>query len=173
MNSFKRFFAAILAGVIVLTSLFSCKAVKEGAELGDVCYNYSLKKIDATGSDNIKNHRGRVVVIHFFGIWSGGLNSAFDTVASEYSGEATVLAIHTDHEKSAAPTYIEQNFASSKIIFLYDERNGNSEDKYYTLLGGVDTYPRTLVLDKDGKITFIKDGDMTYDELVTAINDAK
>ena len=44
-------------------------------------------------------------------------------------------------------------------------------DMYFNLLGGTDYYPRTLVLDKDGVITFTYDGGLSYDALKTQIPD--
>ena len=46
-------------------------------------------------------------------------------------------------------------------------------DDYFLSLGGVSSYPMTVVVDADGIITFRREGSMTYNELVAAINTAK
>jgi len=173
--SFRRISALLLLIVISATILASCNkgsAPTAGNEVGNICYTITLDKIIGDGTDNIKNHRGKTVIIHFFGVWAGDI-SEVDKIATDFSDEVSVLAIHSTHESNKAPEYISNNHKDSKIIFLYDQRNGNNEDKYYTALGGTDTYPRTLVLDKDGVITFIKDGAPTYDELKEAIRNSK
>lgn len=173
---FKRLTALFL--LIVICSLFFVSCNKgasgntAGNKVGDICYTYTLEKIGGDGTDDIKYHRGSIVVIHFFGVWSGDIADV-DKIATNYDGEVKVFAIHSTHESSKAPAFIEENYKNSKITFLYDKRNGNAEDKYYTALGGTDTYPRTLILDKNGVITFVKDGAPTYEELVEAIKNSK
>ena len=169
----KKALAVLLVSVISLTALFSCKKNKpiEGSEVGNLCPTYNLEKLGG-GTDNVKNYRGKTVIIHFWGVWASEL-SAIDSIATDYKDSVKVLAIHTDHERAKAPDYIEKHHKNSEIIFLYDERDGNREDKYYTMLGGTDAYPRTVILNSDGVITYVWDGALTYDELKAAIEDAK
>jgi hypothetical protein len=47
-------------------------------------------------------------------------------------------------------------------------------DAYYLALGGISTYPMTVIVDENGTIAFRREGSMTYEELVeeiTAIKD--
>ncbi len=168
----KKFWAFILLTAIAVTSLYSCGGPKDGFEVGDICYEYTLNKITASETDNIKNHRGRTVIIHFWGTWCDEL-APFDKLANENSTDVTVFAIHSDHERDTAKTYIEEKYSDSSMIFLYDEPDGHSEDKYYSMLGGTDTYPRTLILDKEGIVAFVKDGAMDYDELCSEFDRIK
>ena len=168
----KKILSLILFSVIAVTTLFSCGRPEDGYEVGDACYEYTLDKITSSGTDNIKNHRGKPVIIHFWGTWCDEL-SPFDKIAVDYKGEVTVLAIHSDHERGKAKEYIEEKYMDSEIIFLYDEPDGHNEDKYYALLGGTDTYPRTLILDKEGIVTLVKDGAMDYEELLAEVERIK
>jgi hypothetical protein len=44
---------------------------------------------------------------------------------------------------------------------------------YFNLLGGKSSYPRTLILDRDGIITFTYDGKLEHSELVAEIEKAR
>ena len=43
---------------------------------------------------------------------------------------------------------------------------------YFDLLGGTSYYPRTLVLDENGVITYANDGSVTYGQLEAQIKKA-
>ena len=57
------------------------------------------------------------------------------------------------------------------MIFAKDEPLGMS-DKYYRLLGGPGNYPYTLVIDRDGVITFTTVGALSKTELGAEIDKA-
>ena len=73
-------------------------------------------------------------------------------------------------QRCTCSRFIEKSYSDSGIIFLYDYPVSKQEDKYYTMLGGTDTYPYTLVLDKDGVIRAIKTGSFTYSEMKDMID---
>ena len=122
------------------------------------------------GTVNIDDYRGKVVVINFWGKWCYYCRVElpdFSTVASEYD-DVVVIAIHSDYGRADAPSYISNNFPSSEIIFAYD----NAVEEYYTMLGGTGGYPRTLVLDKDGVVTYARNGALSYETLATLVENA-
>ena len=163
----KKITALLLCFIITLPLLFSCnnKDLKPGNTVGSICYTYNMPKIVGEGTDSIENHRGDIVVVHFFGTWcENGEIAALDRLEKE-KRKLTVLAIHSSHQNEEAKDFIESNYSDSDIIFLYDSSINNQEDKYYTALGGTDTYPYTLVLDKDGVIKAVKTGSFTYSEI--------
>ena len=94
-------------------------------------------------------------------------------IASDFEGEVVVLTIHTTTSKNKDPAYIEENFSDSKMLFVYDVALDKYRDMYFTLLGGTNSYPRTLVLDENGVITFATDGGMEYEDLVEQIEAIK
>ena len=149
--------------------------IPTGSRPGYKCPTYSLELIDGSGEINVKDLRGKVVVINFWGVWCTPCKAElphFNEVASEYDGEVVVLTVHSVQDRNGASAYIQQYFPNSKMLFAYDEALTVYSDKYFTTLGGTDYYPRTLVLDKDGIITFTKDGDMEKAELVSVVEAA-
>ena len=153
---------------------------KRGNTVGDLCYNAEVELVYGNG-DTVKldDLRGKAVVVNFWGTWCPPCKAElphFDQLASEYKDDVTFLAIHTDYQKAAVYNYVSTNFPNSEIIFAYDilidENDESSADKYFSLLGGTMYYPRTLVLDKNGIITFADDGMLTYDALKAEIDNA-
>ena len=150
--------------------------IPTGSSIGMRCPAYSLDLVDGSGKVNIKDYRGKIVVINFWGTWCTPCKAElpyFDRVANEYEGEVVVITLHTTDRSADAPAYIEQNFSNSKMIFAYDVPMSKYVDMYFQLLGGKSSYPRTLVLDEDGVITFTRDGKLEYEELVREIEAIK
>jgi hypothetical protein len=93
----------------------------------------------------------------------------FNEIATEYKDDVVVLTIHTNTDRKKAPQYIEENFANSDMLFAYDLPLSEYVDMYFNLLGGSDSYPRTLILDRRGVITFTRDGKVDHAKLVEEI----
>ncbi len=150
---------------------------ENGNTVGALCYTYDLALVDGSGAVNVKNLRGKVVVINFWGTWCGPCKSElpdFSEVASEYADDVVVLAIHSAWSGTKGTSdYINENLPNSKIIFAYDVMLTEYTDMYIGLLGGGDAYPRTMILDEYGVITFIKDGVISKDALIAEIEKAK
>ena len=130
------------------------------------------KTIEAAsgGTVNISDYKGKVVVINLWGEWCYWCKVElpdFNRVANEYD-DVVVLAMHSNYGRSAAPEYINTNFADSKIVFAYD----NAQEAYYYALGGTGSFPRTLVLDKNGVITYAKAGAIDYATLSSLVESA-
>ena len=68
--------------------------------------------------------------------------------------------------------FVEQKYKDSLIQFAYDVPLNDSIDVYFDLLGGSSFYPRTIIVDGRGVITFAKDSAVTYDQLVTQVEKA-
>ncbi len=151
---------------------------KEEAEIGNKIGNKAPTfNLEREGSDekvNVKNYKGKAVVINFWGTWCGPCKSElpdFDKLAAEYSDKLAIIAVHSVYKRQDAPSYIAENFAESDIIFAYDTLMGDA-DMYFEALGGTISYPYTVILDSDGIITYKHTGQMSYEKLKSAVDEA-
>lgn len=150
-----------------------------GNKVGDRCQSYALDLIDGSGKISIADLKGKIVVINFWGTWCGPCKQElpyFDQIASEYEDEVAVLTVHTVYNtksKLEAPDYIAEHFNDSKMLFAYDAALTSVSDMYFTLLGGTNNYPRTVIIDENGIIAFTKDGAVNHAKLVEVIEGIK
>ena len=147
-----------------------------GSSVGMRCPTYSLDLVDGSGKVNVKDFKGKVVIINFWGVWCGPCKQElpdFNEVATEYKDDVVVITIHTVTNKNEAPEYIAENFPNSDMIFAYDLPLSSTTDMYFNLLGGKSSYPRTLILDRNGVITFTYDGKLEHSQLIEEIDKIK
>lgn len=144
-----------------------------GNQIGKRCISTDLELVLDDGTVNIKDYVGKIVVINFWGTWCAPCKSElphFDEVADEYSDSVVILTVHSIDGVENAPAYVEQNHSNSKMIFAKDK----SGDGYYKALNpGIRSYPVTIVLDKDGVITYKAVGAISKTTLVSEIEKAK
>ena len=156
--------------------------IEYGSMVGDVCYGYDIPTLDENGltgdTFNPADNHGKITVINFWGTWCGPCKAElpyFDRIATEYADTVTVIAISTVAEGGQTPMeYIGENYPDSKIIWgrdkLIDESDPYGGDYYYTLLGGSQTYPMTVVLDADGVIVYSDVVPLEYESLKAIID---
>ncbi len=182
-----RFFALILTLALTVGAFVSCGDEPEetpdetpkaeiGSDIGDQAPSFSLEREGSEEKVNIKNYRGKAVVVNFWGTWCTPCKNElphFSRVAEEYSDSVAVIAVHSVQQRADAPAYIAENFADSSIIFAYDTPRGSYQtDMYFDLLGGTTGYPHTVVLDANGIVTYVHTGIMSYDELKAEVDKA-
>jgi thiol-disulfide isomerase/thioredoxin len=135
-----------------------------GNTVGKTAFSKALTLVDGSGTVSVSELRGKVVVINFWGTWCGPCKSElpdFDELATEYKDDVVFLVIHSVNGSANAKSYIDTHFEGSKMVFAFDEVGTEYTDKYYGLLDpDISTayYPRTLVLDRNGVITYTVDG---------------
>ena len=176
--------AVVLAAALIYYNFINKNVeLPVGADIGDLCIGQQIPLFDETGEldktfDPSKNH-GKITVINFWGTWCGPCKAElpdFDRIASEYEDEVTIIAIHTVNSYSSASKYVEENFKDSLMIFgkdsLLDPDDPYGGDYYFSVLGGTDSYPMTVILDEDGVIIESITDTLHYDELKEIIENA-
>ena len=146
-----------------------------GSAVGNTCYGYDVQLLGDNGYGDTTfdpaDNAGRITVINFWGVWCPYCLIElpyFDRIATEYETDVTVLAIHTDDMSANAVSYVAENFPNSNILFGKDDIVSEDDpytDRYYTMLGGLSSYPMTVILDADGVIIASITGAMTYEQL--------
>ena len=178
--------ALVLAGALLYYNFFDVEAASApavGTEVGDLCPDFTVQVYDnATGELTEQTYspetsRGKVTVINFWGTWCDPCKAElpyFDQVASE-DPDIVIVTVHSILDAPTAPEYISTNYPNSNMLFTQDSMQtvGGAEYDVFTLLGGRNSYPRTLILDSEGVITFAFTGSIHYEELVAEIANAK
>ena len=138
-----------------------------GTDIGDLCPTFDLTNIYGN-TVNTEQFLGKVVVINVWGTWCSPCRTElpyFDRIASEYSDDVVVLAVHSSYNNAVLRSYVSSYFPVTRIIFAYD----TALDEYYSLIGGTVYYPRTVILDKNGVITYADDGAVSYEFLANQV----
>ena len=170
---------AVLGGVLYYFNFVHKDAPKPAAgfAVGDTCNAMDLavyNSPDGKDSFNVADQLGKVTVINFWGTWCGPCIAElphFDQVATDYVGRVTVVAVHSDYKGETAADWIAENYPDTSILFAQDAGDGGN-GAYYTALGGEGDFPMTIVVDKEGVITFACRGSITHEELTAAVEEA-
>lgn len=147
-----------------------------GNKVGERCQPYALDLIDGSGKISIADLKGKIVIINFWYTTCGPCVQElphFNQVASDYADEVAVLTVHSHDSVNLAPEFIKTYYPESKMIFAADTCLAGSISMYFTLLGGTNSYPRTVIIDENGIITFTKDGAVSHGKLIEVIEGIK
>ncbi len=169
----------------------SAEEIKEGVaaakrntvfKVGDLCPLFTLDCYNAEegAKYSVLESRGKVTVLNF---WYTDCDPCkaelpeFEKVYEDYAGQINMAVIHS---YSAIPSSGVQHFLDNN-----SDKNGKKWNSYtltfaqdteelntYAMLGGKRAYPMTVVLDKEGRITFVKAGSCSEKDLREAIEKA-
>lgn len=146
-----------------------------GIEVGNLCTGYDLEIVDSSGLTGETVNpvgTGKITVVNFWGTWCSGCVAElpyFDRIASEYEGDVTVIAVHTNMIHATAPAFITEYYPESKIVFAKDYDLDGTEG-YYISVGGRGEYPYTVILDEKGVILKTFSSTVEYEELKEIID---
>jgi thiol-disulfide isomerase/thioredoxin len=156
-----------LVAVIVFVNFFGKKNITTGAAQGEMLSDFSIACVDGNNF-YLSEQKGKVVVINLWATWCIPCVDElpnFEKISEEFSGEVSVIAIH--------PTPITTDVAewlsdySYTIPFAVDEDGSVSE-----LLNASTVLPQTIVIDKNGIVTYNKSGSLSYEELRDIVSGA-
>lgn len=142
-----------------------------GNQPGQLCYDFDLTVYGSDDTISVSDCRGKVTILNFWYIGCTPcikeLQTEFPPIKEEYGDQLEVLVIHSHQEyMTDIPAFIEKNFPGADFTFC---RDGEGE-AYFHMLGGVQSWPVTLILDEEGVVVSNITGPTTYEELKTTID---
>lgn len=165
---------AILIGALVYFNFFDDAKVNEGGkEIGDKCLVQNVTMLNSESSTwNVKNNEGKKITIINF--WATYCNPClaeipyFEQAKNEYKDDLDIIAIHVADSKDINyfNNYVTYRWAGYNMSFGLDKGNN---DSYYKRLGGNDILPMTVIVDREGYITYSQNSSVTYELLKTQI----
>ncbi|MDE6613374.1 MAG: 4Fe-4S binding protein [Clostridia bacterium] len=185
--------AAVLITALVYYNFLAPTDVTAIYKEGDRCPDFTLETVFETdgayGEDGNKiekfsmlENRGTVTVLNYWYTDCGPCIAelpGFNRVKEEFGDEINVIAIHARDMTSNAviQSFLDERsnidsvtgevtyWKNYSITFALDTNT-------YKMLGGKSTYPMTVIIDKNGVISFVKQGSLTEDLLRTKVQEA-
>lgn len=166
----------VFIGSFVYFNAFAATENVNAVKVGEDCPSFSLQtysydsngNVDLTDAIfNISEHKGEVVVVNFWQTWCGPCVAElphFNRFKQEHP-EVTIVALHDEIVRIPVDDFIANTFPNFEILFLQDQTNIVTQQTTYTMLGGKDAWPMTVIIDKQGVVQHIIQGSITYDKL--------
>jgi len=143
-----------------------------GNTVGTYCINKNLNLINEEGTFSVSTNTNKITIINFWSITCGPCIAElphFNSLALKYCDDVSVVAIHEaslySEDPAAVLQFVQKRFGDYTVKFAYDEVGS----EYHKALGFVEHWPATVIVDKNGVITFSSGSSMTEEELEAEI----
>ncbi len=147
-------------------------------------FSVQLYNTEEEKTFNFTDYEGKVIVINFWATYCAPCKTEmpyFEQLQQNYRDVVVISLHHELVEKDVQSAIYELGWGDYKMLFAQDtttsatiiskeEVDGEvveipSQTELYLALGGSDTLPHTAIIDKEGKIAFIRTGSIKYGEL--------
>lgn len=138
---------------IIIIGFLTISAASEGKiKVKMSAPSFSLEKLDGSGEINLKNYRGKVVLIDFWATWCPPCKESLpflNKMQKKYKN-FEVIAINIDDDRAQAQAFLEEQGLS--LNAAYDS------SKSVVALYDVPAMPTAYLVDQYGKVRFIHTG---------------
>lgn len=139
-----------------------------GIQIGDLCPDISVKLIEKDETISVLANKGKINIINFWGTWCTPCVQeipGFIEVSNQYVDDVTLLEVHDsgNYSSEEALSFIEgwESLGTDNVIWAVDDANEGA----YKALGGISSYPRTIIIDKNGIVQYLIDGKTSKETL--------
>lgn len=159
----------------------SINNIKIGNEIGSLCFERDIETVKiedgtlvADSTFNILNNE-KIKIINFWGYWCTPCKAELielNDIVKSYGDKVEFIAIHQgttylkDDDIEQAYDYINRH---PEMVYTWGHDDEN--DSYYTMLGGRDSYPMSVIVDGDGIVRFTRQGAIKSEELDSILNE--
>ena len=175
----KKFGRLLAVSIALLLSVCACLFSVGCSTPKDPAPDFQVSVINSDSPSVIDNAacKGKVTVLNYWYIDCGPCIAElpyFEEVKDTYGDEINVIAVHQGNY--AQNSAIEARIASLgwsdwDITFAVDP--ASDADWSYTKFGGNGSWPLTVIIDAEGKITCVHVNEIDKDVLIQKIEDAK
>lgn len=153
----------------------SLNNISIGNQIGSLCFERDIETVKiedgtlvADSTFNILNNN-KVKIINFWGYWCTPCKAELielNEIVKKYSDKVEFIAIHQgstylkDDDIEQAYDYINRH---PEMVYTWG--HDDESDSYYTMLGGRDSYPMSVIVDGDGIVRFTRQGAIKSEEL--------
>ncbi len=144
------------------------REVMFGNQPGEILPDFSITLTNGT-EFILSGMKGRIVFINLWATWCAPCVKElpfFDRLQAEHPDDVFVLAVHSNLITDDVDAYLEK--FDYKTAFAVDVSGD-----VYSLVGGSTMLPQTIILNREGKVTYNQVGSVTYEVLEELLRQAE